>query len=236
MVILASTIEFQMHARAVSPDPMVMFLASCNFYFALKALLNDIPPPNGAMLLVVFLAVSVRGPIGGVVCTGVVCGIYLVNREWKRFLMFGTSALVVIIGVYLVWLYLAYLDGGMAFVKRVLYFQVSGRFDETGRDSALGRYFVGALGNYAIAYPLALIAMISVWRHRDKLSARERTWLLSVIAWIVVILIGMSIPHTKKVRYLLPAAPGFALAAGALFLNKAHMCSNLCLKATRFLC
>jgi len=231
VVILASTIEFQMHARAVSLDSMVMFLASCNFYFALKALLNDMPPPNGAMLLVVLLAVSIRGPIGGVICTGVVCGIYLVNREWKRFLWFGTSALVVIISVFLVWLYLAYLDGGMAFVKSVIHWQISGRFGET--DSALKRYFFNALGNYAIAYPLAVVTVVFAWRHRAELSTRERTLLLSVIAWIAVILVGMSIPHAKKGRYLLPAAPGFALAASVLFLNETRLCSNVFLKATR---
>ena len=232
---LASTIEFQMHARAVSPDPLVMFLASCNFYLALKALLNDRAPFNTAMLLVVFLAVSVRGPIGGVVCTGVVCAVFLVSRQWKRFLLFGTSALIVIVGAYLVWLYLAYLEGGRAFVERVLDWQVLGRLGHTEKDSALGTYVLGAMGNYAIAYPLAVVAAISAWRHRDRLSARERTMLLCVGAWILVILIGMSLPYTKKTRYLLPAAPGLALAAGALFLEKPGICSDVCLKVTRFL-
>ena len=48
---------------------------------------------------------------------------------------------------------------------------------------------------------------------RPGLNPHGKRLLLALVVWMLVILVGMSIPATKKARYILPMAPAVALLA-----------------------
>jgi 4-amino-4-deoxy-L-arabinose transferase-like glycosyltransferase len=106
-------------------------------------------------------------------------------------------------------LYLAYQVGGNNFVQDVFRMQIAGRMDS--QYFPFYFYFTNSFANYAIAYPLALFAMLGVLLARKQL--RDYPVLIQLVGWVLVILIGMSIPGEKKTRYILPFVPALALLA-----------------------
>ncbi len=117
------------------------------------------------------MASMVRGPIGGVLVTGVASSALLAKRQWRDFLIFGTGAAVVIAALFLARLGIAYLEEGSEFVDLTLSFQVGNRFGDP--DSALDFYFFSALGSYALSYPLAVIALAALWGILALLALRR---------------------------------------------------------------
>jgi len=214
-LLLLATLEFLMNARAISLDSYIMFFASLGFYLAAAADQRQVAPPLAWLLLLVGMASMVRGPIGGVLVTGVASSALLANRQWRDFLIFGTGAAVVIAALFLAWLGIAYLEGGSEFVDLTLSFQVGNRFGDP--DSALDFYFFSALGSYALSYPLAVIALAAIVASSLAHRRAPPTALLGTIAWLLIVILGMSIPGTKKGRYILAAAPAMALLAGVIF-------------------
>jgi 4-amino-4-deoxy-L-arabinose transferase-like glycosyltransferase len=215
--LLLSTVGFLIQARTTSLDAWVMFSACLCFYLTVAAILKGSQIPLVKLLLLIFLAAMFRGAIGGVIATGVVSAVLLVNRRWKELFLHGFCAALVIAMAFALLIAAAYLEGGREFVDRAVDFQFSRRFGDP--DSGFAVYFRSAMGYYAISYPLALIAIIAI-ASKGKPSASAYTLLLiSIVAWLVVVVLGMSIPGTKKTRYILAAAPAMALLAGALLVK-----------------
>ena len=214
-LLLLGTFEFLVQARMLSIDVWVMLFTTLAFYIAIKAILRDAALPIATLLLLVLLSTLFRSAIGGVITTGVVCCVCLINQRWREMLIFGCLATLVLVAN-VIWLAAAaYLEGGDAFLAQALSFQGGGRFE--ARKPALDAYLVNALGAYAIGYPLALAAIVCVLSRGKVRITPAHMLLFSVIVWLLVVIGGLSIPGTKKTRYILPAAPAMALLAGALF-------------------
>ncbi|MBW4980827.1 hypothetical protein KZZ05_21365, partial [Marinobacter adhaerens] len=49
------------------------------------------------LFLLVILGFAVRGPIGLVIPTGVLCSYYLINRQWRQLFTFGVLALALLV-------------------------------------------------------------------------------------------------------------------------------------------
>ena len=161
------------------------------------------------------IAFCFRGPIGLVIPTGVVCTYYLLHGQWKKFFQIGLTAFILLLICTAGLLALAYHVGGNTFMQDVLRMQVAGRIDNYYRPFYF--YFTDSLINYAIAFPIAVIMMAMIMISKKKLL--EWKFLLSCMGWILVILIGMSIPGDKKVRYILPIVPATSLIAAFLFVD-----------------
>ncbi|KAF1066498.1 MAG: hypothetical protein GAK45_01907 [Pseudomonas citronellolis] len=88
--------------------------------------------------------------------------------------------------------------------------QVIGRLDGSAGASEAWYYLTSAPGNYALAFPLAVPALLLLWHGADD-SARRlmRACLLAAL----VIGVGLSVPQAKKARYVLPMAPFLAALA-----------------------
>ena len=216
-LLLLSTVGFLIQARTTSLDAWVMFSACLCFYLTVASVLKASPLPLVKLLLLIFIAAIFRGAIGGVIATGVVSTVLLVNRRWKDLFLHGFCAALVIVAAVALLVVAAYLEGGREFVDRAVGFQFSHRFGDS--DSGLDVYFLGAMRSYAMSYPLALIALIAIALKGKPSASAYSLLLLSVVAWLVVVVLGMSIPGTKKTRYILPAAPAMALLAGALLVK-----------------
>jgi len=202
---LLLTNAFVAEARTISLDQYVTLITVSCFYFALIGKVRSVFP-----LLV--LGFAIRGPIGLVIPTAVLCVFYLLEKDFRRFLLVGISAGLLLVLCVLVLLGLAYHVGGETFVWDVLQMQVLGRIQDV-KPLPWYFYLKESLGAYALAYPVAILVVLGL----AKAAPSDRQFLQKLVGWVVIILVGLSIPSDKKIRYILPFAPALALLCGYLF-------------------
>ena len=201
------TLTFLKCARTVSIDVYPALFTAMSFYLAYS---SDVLKQSSRrvwiypMLLLSFLF---RGPIGLVMPTGVVCIYDLINKKYKSFFITGLIAAMILLLATTGLLAIAYHVGGDSFMRDVLRMQVAGRIDNYYQPIYF--YFIDSFGNYALSYPIALFVMLDLFFRKS--SRHERLLLLGLTGWVLVILIGMSIPGDKKIRYVLPMVPALAL-------------------------
>lgn len=211
------SVTFITEARAVSLDLMLAAVAFAVFYLGYAADHFGAARRTPALFLLLLLGFAIRGPIGLVVPTGMLCVYYLLSGQYKRLFAFGFAALALLLACIGLLLWLADLSGGAAFVQDVIRMQVTGRID--GSEGASGGlyYFTSSLGNYAPAYPLALAVLAAVaatWRQQRG----PMLYLLGACAAAgLLVMVGLSIPLAKKARYLLPMLPMAAIIAAYPF-------------------
>jgi len=217
LTLMAMSLMFISETRAVSLDQMLAAVAFAVFYLAYAADHFAAPRRLGWVFVLLALGFAIRGPIGLVIPTGMLCGYYLVGGQWRRLFTVGFAALgLLAIGIGLT-LWLARLSGGDAFVQDVIRMQVVGRIDGSEGASGPFYYFSSSLGNYAPTYPLALLTLVVLACSR---KARDSQALRLVAACAVaglIVLVGLSIPMAKKARYVLPMLPMAAIVAGYSF-------------------
>lgn len=226
------TLMFLKSARAISLDMYpALFTAWC-FYLVYKADLRQ-SEVTKCIYLLLALSFAFRGPIGLVMPAGVISSYYLLNRNWKKLIYFGTAALMVLVICTAVLFVIAYYVGGHPFLQDVIRMQFAGRIENTYQP--LYFYFTNSIGNYAVSYPLAwlvILGMIGAHRKQDK---KNLDLIIKLAGWMLVILIGMSIPGDKKARYILPMVPAIALIAAYPFAQKIKMRGMVILFAATFL-
>jgi 4-amino-4-deoxy-L-arabinose transferase-like glycosyltransferase len=99
----------------------------------------------------------------------------------------------------------AYLQGGEVFVRRVIDAQVTERIVENRVSHFY--YWYGGLWNCAISYPLAVLVIIADSRRILRREDRNYEFIGYMVGWVLIVLIGMSVPAAKKMRYILPIVP-----------------------------
>jgi hypothetical protein len=95
--------------------------------------------------------------------------------------------------------------------------QFMGRMDGSEGVSGSLYYFIASLGNYALAYPLALLVLAAVWLTNPRQAGPALRLLQYSTAAGLIVMIGLSIPQAKKARYLLPMLPMAAIIAAYPF-------------------
>ncbi len=214
------TTAFFSMSRGISPDLYTSLVTIACFYLIYLA---DISGRKGRLRLLPLLFMIgfiFRGPIGLVVPAGVVCAYYLIEKDFKTLLLTGAAA-VTVLGIGLACLLAAAkFQGGESFVQDVITWQVTSRLPASAVSAeGFGYYWYHALDRYAVSYPLAILAVFGyiqeIWRPQNK----KHKFLVHLLGWILIVLGGLSIPGVKKMRYILPAAPAFALLAAHLFID-----------------
>jgi len=211
------SITFITEARAVSLDLMLAAVAVAVFYTGYAADHFGAPRRTVGLLALLVLGFAIRGPIGLVVPTGMLCSYYLLSGQFRRLFIFGLMALALLLLGIGVLLLLAEHTGGAAFVQDVIRMQVTGRIDGSEGASGPLYYFTSSLGNYALAYPFALLVLAAVLA-TGRADRGPKLQLISYAAAAgLIVMIGLSIPLAKKARYLLPMLPMAAIIAGYPF-------------------
>jgi 4-amino-4-deoxy-L-arabinose transferase-like glycosyltransferase len=90
--------------------------------------------------------------------------------------------------------------------------QVSGRLQDAQLPWYF--YFTESLGAYAISYPVAILVALGLLQQPD---GDARRFNIKLVGWAIVILVGLSIPAGKKIRYILAFTPALALLCASLF-------------------
>ncbi|MFJ5296102.1 ArnT family glycosyltransferase [Pseudomonas sp. NPDC088368] len=215
LLLLSNT--FITETRAVSLDQMLATVAFAVFYLAYATDHFGSARRLSAVLALLILGFAIRGPIGLVVPAGVLCSYYGLNRQWRRLWTVGLAAGVLLLACVLVLLLLARISGGEALLAEVVRMQFTSRMDGSEGSSPVFWYFSSAFGNYALAYPLALVvlATVAVVARKQRSEALD---LLYVCAFAgLTVMVGLSIPQAKKARYILPMLPMAAIIAAYPF-------------------
>lgn len=214
VAMLLLTATFVSETRAVSLDLMVAAVGLLAFYVAFHADRHAVPGLLLRLLPLLLAGFALRGPLGLVVPAGMVCSQLLLDRRWKLLFAFSASALaLLILGVFML-IALARSVGGEAFVEDVLRMQVIGRLDGSAGSSDALYYFRSSLGNYALAFPLALPALALLWQRRQEPAFRL---VAGCALAALVVMAGLSVPQAKKARYIVALAPLAAVVAAYPF-------------------
>ena len=214
------TLMFVAESRSISIDQMVSAITLGAFYLTHQAYRRQAAQPTKALLLLLIAGFLIRGPLGVVIPAGVVFSHLLVTGGRREILVFaGWCGAVLIAGV------LALLGAGMLaygqdFVFDIVKMQATGRFGELG-DAPKYYYFTSSVGNYALSYPIAVLVALGllVEKVRGRTLGEHAKMLILLLAWAGVVLLGLSIPQTKKIRYILPAVPALAGLASYALIN-----------------
>ncbi|WP_395599806.1 MULTISPECIES: ArnT family glycosyltransferase [Pseudomonas] len=215
MLLLSST--FISETRAVSLDQMLAAIALTVFYLGYAHDHFGAAKRLHWLFLLLILGFAVRGPIGLVIPTGVLCSYYLINRQWRQLFTFGFIALAVLAACVGLLLLLAKLSGGEDFMQDVIRMQFLGRMDGTEGSSGVLYYFTSSMGNYALAYPLALLVLLAVASGGRRSPDPALKLVLYCAAAGLLVMLGLSVPQAKKARYILPMLPMAAIIAAYPF-------------------
>lgn len=214
------TFTFLAEARALSLDQMVATITLAAFYLVYNADREQYRHRLKFLPLLFLGGFALRGPLGLVIPTSVVCSYYALSGQWRRLLVTGSTALLVLSAAWSLLLLVASREGGNQFVADVVRMQVSGRLEATS-DLDHGYYFTHSFGNYALAWPVAcLVILLVAHRFPERKNDPQLALLFFMVGWILVVALGLSIPHTKKARYLLPVVPALAAIAAYPFIAR----------------
>lgn len=215
MLLLSST--FISETRAVSLDQMLAAVTLAVFYLGYA---HDHFCAGKRLYWVYVLLIvgfAIRGPIGLVIPTGVLCSYYLIRRQWRQLFSFGLLALALLLACVGLLLLLAKLSGGEAFMQDVIRMQFLGRMDGSEGSSGVLYYFTSSLGNYAFAYPVALLVLLAVAAGGRRTPDPALQLVLYCAAAGLLVMLGLSIPQAKKARYVLAMLPMAAIIAAYPF-------------------
>ncbi len=220
---LLFTVAFLMSARTISLDMYVTLMTVVSFYIVYRAQWLQKKLPWEWLTFFLVLSFAIRGPIGLIVPTAVVCVFYLLEGALKSLLLVGMLALGLLLLCCGILFGIAYHAGGTELMHAVLRMEVLGRMQEM-RTPPFYFYFQESVGAYAVSYPLAILVLLGVSNKLLQRGLPRDMKLLQILAaWALIIMLGLSIPADKKVRYILPAAPAMALICGYLYMAVSHM-------------
>ncbi|WP_426132683.1 ArnT family glycosyltransferase [Pseudomonas sp. PWP3-1b2] len=215
MLLLSST--FISETRAVSLDQMLAAVALAVFYLGYAHDHFGAAKRLHWLFLLLILGFAIRGPIGLVIPTGVLCSYYALNRQWRQLFTFGVLALALLAACVGLLLLLAKLSGGEEFMQDVIRMQFLGRMDGTEGSSGVLYYFTSSLGNYALGYPLALLVLLAIAAGGRRTPGPALQLVVYCAAAGLLVMLGLSVPQAKKARYILPMLPMAAIIAAYPF-------------------
>ena len=228
--LLILTLEFTSEARAIAYDQYITLVTACCFYLVYSGKLLSANRRIYLLFPLFVLGFAFRGPIGLVIPTGVVCVFYLLEKNFKNFVIVGVLSALLLVICSAIFLTIAYHTGGMSFLQEVLHTEMLNHIRDL-KSNPVYFYFIESVGAYAVTYPLMVLMLPGILGvFSKKIGQMEKQFLLYLLGWIFIILIGLSIPDDKKIRYILPVAPAMALFCAYLFANGIE---NLYLRSIR---
>ncbi|MBP9726367.1 MAG: hypothetical protein KBD83_02725 [Gammaproteobacteria bacterium] len=200
--------QFLDSARSLTMDTFVMLVTLWAFFS-----IHSTRRINWVLWLALITGFAIRGPIGLVMPAAVV-GISLWSAyRFKRALQFGLKAIILLAGLMSLLLVAAKHQGGSAFVSDVLRMEIFGRMNDHDQRHETFDYFTMSFANYALSFEMALLTLLLFARSIFQASTPALQLLRQCALWILIIMIGMSIPNVRKIRYIMPIVPALAILA-----------------------
>jgi 4-amino-4-deoxy-L-arabinose transferase-like glycosyltransferase len=197
------TYQFLDAARSLSMDPFIMLATIWAFHAADKK--------HWSLWLALIFGFAIRGPIGLIIPSAVV-GVSLWSAQsFKQALFFGIKAFLLLGALMCVLLLAAYHAGGSAFVTDVLRMQIFGRMQNHTEKHQFFDYFSESFANYGLSFELALLTLCLFAKSLFRAKTPTLQLLRQCMFWVVIIMVGMSIPTVRKIRYIMPMVPALAI-------------------------
>jgi 4-amino-4-deoxy-L-arabinose transferase-like glycosyltransferase len=205
------TWEFISDTRTISLDQYTSLVTVVCFYLTYSASASG--KTRRLWLIPIMLAAgfAFRGPIGLVVPATVTCLYYLWERDVRQSLIFAFSSILVLALCLAAYFVAARAQGGDALVHIIFASQAIDRMSDRPVSPTI--YWVRGLGSYALAYPLALLVIVTAAKPIFKRTDEDHRLLGHLAIWMLIVMLGLSIPAAKKMRYILPMAPAASLLA-----------------------
>ncbi len=216
--VLLSGLTFQCldSARSLTMDPLVMLVSLWAFYAIYDKTLPErwLSWRTFGLSLPLILGFAIRGPIGLVIPAGIVCVSVSSQAGLKQARAFALKAGALFIVLLMLLLLAAYHTAGLPFVKKVLQMQIVGRMTDNSHHYPFWAYFTDAFANYALSFELALATVLCFGAKLLKPTTPVYHLLRQCVLWILIVMIGMSIPGVRKIRYIMPIVPALLILAG----------------------
>lgn len=211
------TYEFLSESRSIALDQYTSLATVLCFYLAYSATVLSRYQRLRWIPLIFVIGFSFRGPIGLVIPAAITCGFFCWEKQYRKCLIFAVTALVLLGCCSVALLAAARQQGGEILVRKVLQMQGLGRIELYSNNYF---YYIGkGFTAYMVSFPLAAIVVITGFKKMIKRENANYKLIGHLALWLVILLIGLSIPGTKKTRYLLPIVPATALLAAYLFVG-----------------
>jgi len=211
------TLIFLKSARGITLDIYTTLITTACFYRVYAMDKANSHAREWWIYWLLILGFAFRGPIGLIIPTGVMCTYYLLDRNFKDLFFTSVFALFLLMVCTLLLLTIAHKHGGHEFVHAVLRMEIMGRMAQNHLPYYF--YFTTAFKDYAISYIFAFFVAIGVLYYEQRLHHiyPELKLLVKLLGWVMIIMLGMSIPGDKKIRYVLAISPALALMAAYPF-------------------
>jgi len=211
------THEFLVESRSICLDQYTSLATVLCFYLAYSASLLGRQRRLWFIPVLFVVGFCFRGPIGLVIPAVVTFVFYLWEKQYKRCLILAVATMLLFGLCLAILLAAAYRQGGNDLVERVAGAQGSGRLGYYASNYSY--YFVRGFTAYAVSLPLAVIALLASGKRFFKRETLNDRLPGHLVFWVAIIVLGMSIPGTKRTHYILPVAPALSLLASYLFIR-----------------
>lgn len=191
-----------------------------SFYLVYAADLKQQRPRRAWLFVALILGFAFRGPVGLIVPTTIVASYYALGKQWQTLLRFLMWAGLTLLGCVALLAWAAYVEGGQPFMFEVLMMQGLGRV-ANAHGPRYYFYFSVGLVTYGVTVFYALYVIVKHFkpffhsqRHPDTIL------MLHLAAWFLALLVLFTIPHSKKLRYVMSITPAIALLAAYVFVDR----------------
>ncbi len=214
-----ATFYFFITARSLSLDQFVVFATTYSFYLVYKESVIGHPASRRGLPWLFLYGFIFRGPLGIILPLSVVLVFDFLNKNYKQGMKTMLMGMTLFLFSNAVLLYAAYLTGGISFLWEVAGMQGLSRIQQLGHYPVYF-YFQQAFLHYALAFPIAVVVVCVCWRAIFVKHAKlDQRFLQYLIGWVGILLVGLSIPSGKKLRYILPITPAISLIASRFILD-----------------
>ncbi|MEK6731798.1 MAG: glycosyltransferase family 39 protein [Pseudomonadota bacterium] len=219
VLFLLLTQGFIQNARDISLDQYITLITILCLYLSHSAFIYHHTKRLWFLPILFAIGFVFRGPIGLVIPTTIILGYYLSNGNWKLFFIVGITGLVLLILLSMGLLFAAKQQNNADFVNQVIAMQVGSRLTGSHSLGAYSFYWLKSSYYYALSYPVALLVIGTRFKSIFKKQTLNFQLLRNLTIGILLVLIGMSIPGNRKLRYILALAPLFSIIAAYLFVD-----------------
>jgi len=218
VLLMFCSFEFVGICRIASVDLYPALATLCAFYVTVVGIREKHDRRVYWTLFLLAAGYASRGPIGLVVPAAVVCAALLVERKYALMISFALCAGILLAALTAVWGFVLFRFGSEELLRETFFMQVTHRMS---KGKPPWYYFTNAAGSFALTYPVALGVIIlyaAVFRKKLLMPGPLRTF-ADCAAYLLVVVLGFSIPGTKHLRYVTPMIPAAALLAAHLIWN-----------------
>lgn len=216
--ILGSFLLFLMMSQVVRMDMTMTALVTASHYFFYRGFMQR--GRSHIMLLAGYLCIGTalitKGPVGLILPLITMLSYLLFRKEPKQIKSLYTfMGLLLMLGIPLIWLGLASLQGGEAYLREILLKQSAGRVIESFSHAKPLYYYFLYFPILFIPWSFFLVLLFDPGIRKDLWADRDGS--LFLFCWVLGTLTFFSLISGKILIYLLPLAPALALLIARIF-------------------